>query len=101
MNPGAQNYWYTADRGFWRPYPHFTMELRFDYPVENVFVNQYIVIENEKLTVYRIWNHNYTPETLKPVLQKAGFTVVKMWNDLSGTPYSPGGEWLAIAARKR
>jgi SAM-dependent methyltransferase len=98
---GSQNNWYLADGGFWRPGRHLTLELRFDYPEENIFVNQYIVIDEEKLTVYRIWNHNYTPETIKPVLQKAGFRIVHTWNSLDGTPYKPGSEWLAVAARKR
>lgn len=101
QNPGAQNNWNMADSGFWRPGRHMTVELRFDYPEENVFVNQYIVIDEDRLTVYRIWNHNYTPDTLRPVLEKAGFRIEKTWNDLAGTPYRAGGEWFAVAARKR
>jgi cyclopropane fatty-acyl-phospholipid synthase-like methyltransferase len=95
-----QYHWYTADNGFWRPGQHLTMELRFDYPDDNVFVNQYIVIDEEKISVYRIWNHNYTPDTIKPVLEKAGFRIVDKWNSLAGTPYKTGGEWLAVAAMK-
>ena len=101
QNPGPQNRWYLADGGFWRPGRHLTLDMRLDYPQDDVFLNQYIVIDEEKLTVYRIWNHNYTPESLRPVLEKAGFRMEKTWNDLSGTPYRAGGEWLAVAARKR
>jgi SAM-dependent methyltransferase len=101
QNPGAQNNWYMAYGGFWRPGLHLMLELRFDYPAENVFVNQYLVMDEEKMTVYRIWNHNYTIDTLKPALEKAGFRIEHVWNDLSGTPYKAGGEWLAVAARKR
>jgi len=101
MSPGQQNNWYLADGGFWRPLRHLAMELRFDYPEANVFVNQFIVIDDAGLTVYRIWNHNYTPETLKPVLEKAGFSIEHTWNSLDGTPYKKGSEWLALAARKR
>jgi SAM-dependent methyltransferase len=100
MSQGQQNRWYLADGGFWRPGRHLTLELRFDYPEADVFVNQFIVIDEEKLTVYRIWNHNYTPETIKPVLEKAGFHIEHKWNGLDGTPYKAGGEWLAIAARR-
>lgn len=94
-------HWYIADGGFWRPSRHLTLEMRYDYPEENIFVDQYIVMDEDKLTVYRIWNHNYTPDTLKPVLEKAGFRIEYTWNDLIGTPYKEGGEWLAIVARKR
>jgi len=101
MAPGQQNRWYLANGGFWRPGLHLTMELRFDYPEANVFVNQFIVIDEADLTVYRIWNHNYTPETIKPALEKAGFRIENTWNGLDGAPYKADGEWLAIAARKK
>jgi len=98
--PGSQNVWYLADGGFWRPGRHLTLELRFDYPENDVFVNQYIVVDEEKTSVYRIWNHNYTTETLSPVLEKAGFRIMNTWNNLAGTPYKAGDEWLAVAAMK-
>ncbi len=96
-----QNHWYIEDSGFWRPGHHLMMEMRFNYPEENVFVDQYIVIDEEKLTVYRVWNHDYTPESIKPVLEKAGFNVMHAWNDLTGTPYKAGGNWIALVAGKR
>ncbi len=95
------NRWYIADVGFWRPGRHLTMDMRFYYPEDNVYVDQHIIMDEEKITVYRIWNHMYTPDTLKPVLEKAGFNIMHVWNDLIGTPYKEGGEWLAIVARKR
>ncbi len=101
MSPGPHNQWYITDGGFWRPGRHLTLEMQYDYPEENVSVSQYIVMDEKKTSVYRIWNHNYTPESLRPVLEKAGFRIVHTWNDLTGTPYQEGGEWLAIAARKR
>lgn len=101
LPPAPQNNWYFARRGFWRPVPHLTMEYRYDYPENDIFCNQYTVLDEEKTVVYRVWNHNYTPDTIKPVLEKAGFRVEHIWNDLAGTPYQTGGEWLAVAARKR
>jgi SAM-dependent methyltransferase len=98
--PAPQNNWYFARSGFWRPGPHLTMEYRHDYPENDVFCNQYIVVDEEKMTVYRIWNHNYTPETLRPVLEKAGFRLEYTWNSLDGAPFEAGGEWLAVAARR-
>lgn len=101
LPPAPQNNWHLSDGGFWRPGRHLTLEYRFDYPEENVYVNQYVVIDEDDFTVYRIWNHFYTPDTIKPALEKAGFTLEHTWNDLSGTPYREGGEWLAVAAGKR
>lgn len=101
LGPCPQYHWHILDRGFWRPGRHLTMEMRFDYLENNIILFQTIVLDEDKMTVYRIWNHNYTPETLKPALEKAGFQIENIWNNLDGTPYKAGGEGLAVAARKR
>jgi len=93
--------WYIADGGFWRPDRHLVLEQAFNYPEENVRVDQYIVVDNKNITVYRTWIHDYTLKSIKPVLEKAGFHLEHAWNDLAGTPYKAGGEWIAIAAGKR
>ena len=100
MPASPQNNWYFARSGFWRPIPHLTMEYRFDYPENNVFCNQYIVVDEKKMALYRVWNHNYTPDTITPALEKTGFRVTNFWNNLSGELYQAGGEWLAVAAEK-
>jgi SAM-dependent methyltransferase len=96
-----QNHWYIADGGFWRPGRHLSLEQHFDYPEDNVRVDQYIVVDEKNITVYRTWIHNYTLQTIKPVLEKAGFKIVQTWNSLAGTPYQEGGEWIAVVASKR
>ena len=96
-----QNRWYAAESGFWRPGRHLVLEQSFDYPEDNVRVDQYIVVEDNNITVYRTWLHDYTLSSIKPVLKKAGFEIVNIWNDLTGTPYKKGGDWIAIVARKR
>ncbi len=100
-NTTLQNPWYISDAGFWRPGRHLTLEQHFNYLEDNVHVEQYIVVDDKGITVYRTWIHDYTLESLTPVLEKAGFHIEHTWNDLAGNPYKKGGEWLAIAAKKR
>ncbi len=95
------NTWRIMEGGFWRPDKHLVLEQLFHYPENQVRLFQYIILHGNGATIYRIWTHDYTLETIKPVLEKAGFQIVRSWNDLTGTPYQAGGEWLAIAARKR
>lgn len=96
-----QNIWYIMNSGFWRSDKHLVLEQYFFYPENQVHLDQYIILHNTGISVYRIWNHDYTLNTIKPVLEKAGFQITHVWNDLSGTPHQEDGEWLAIAARKR
>jgi SAM-dependent methyltransferase len=95
-----ENGWYIADGAFWRAGRHLVLEQSFTYPEASAHVDQYIVIDEQGVTVYRTWVRHYTLKALRPVLEKAGFNIVSVWNDLAGTPYKDGGNWLAIVARK-
>lgn len=100
MKEGAGNRWHVFEGGLWRPGKHIILEDGYDYPEEDAWLDQYIVIDEKGATVYRDWFHDYSLETIKPVVEKAGFSIVQIWNDFTGTPYSNGGDWIALIARK-
>jgi SAM-dependent methyltransferase len=98
---GNRNGWRLVESGFWKPGPHLLLEDGFDYPAQSIWLDQAVVIEeNGKLSVYRNWFQDYTPETITAELQTGGFTVESLWGDLTGTPYSEGSEWIGLVARK-
>ncbi len=93
--------WYAAESGFWKPGNHLVLERQFDYPDEDVVVDQYIVIEEDgTFSVYRNWFQNYTLESLLPILEHQGFVVRDTWSDLTGTTYTPYSEWIGLAVQK-
>jgi SAM-dependent methyltransferase len=98
---GLKKLWYVSEGGFWRPGKHLVLEEGFDYPETNVWLDQYIVIDERDCKVYRNWFHDYSRETISRVLQLAGFEVRHAWNDLTGTVFSEEGEWVALAVVKR
>lgn len=96
----AENHWYAAENGFWRESPHLVLEQHFRYP-SDIALDQYIVIEEPgKITVYRNWFQDYTPETITRELEANGFKVESLWGDLTGSPYRAEGEWIGVAARR-
>ena len=96
---GLQNRWYAAGQGFWKPGPHLVLEKGFAYP-DNLFLDQYIVIEADgKISVYRNWFQDFTPDTIRAELAAGGFEIEGLWGDLTGAPYTPDSEWIGIAAR--
>ena len=97
---GAGNRWYLFDGGFWRPDKHLFLEEGYDYPEENVWLDQYIIIDETGVTVYRNWFRDYSLKTIRNVLENAGFSIIQVWNDLDGTPYDEDGDWLAVVAKK-
>jgi len=96
-----ENHWDIGDGGFWRPGKHLVLEQSFTYPEQAVCVRQNIVVEEDgKITVYRNWFHDYTLQTITPVLEKAGFKIEHVWNDLTGIPFKEGGDWFALSVKK-
>lgn len=100
MKEGARNHWHYFEGGLWRPGKHMILEEGYDYPEDEVWLDQYIVIDENGLTVYRDWYHDYSLETILDFLESTGFSIVQIWNDLTGTPYKEGGDWIAVVARK-
>lgn len=99
---GLRNRWYISNGGFWRPGKHLVLEQGFDYPKHDVWLDQYIVVDdNANVTIYRNWFHDYTLSSITPVLEKAGFQILHVWNDLTGTSYQEGGDWIAVVGRKK
>ena len=96
---GLKNGWYAAKSGFWKPGPHLVLEQGFAYP-EDLFLDQYIVIEESgKVSVYRNWFQDYTPERIRQELESQGFGIQSLWNDLCGTPLQADPEWIGVIAR--
>ena len=95
-----KNIWYFGDGGFWRPGRHLVLEQAVDYPEHDVWLDQNIVIDENNISGYRNWFHDYTLPAIDSVLLKAGFQTIQAWNDLTGTAYKEGGDWIAIAAKR-
>jgi SAM-dependent methyltransferase len=90
--------WEGLTGGLWRPGPHLVLTQRHDFD-GHISCEQYVVYDEDGPTTYRMWFHDYTPETLRPVLEKAGFSVEHMWGSLAADPYMSESPWLAIVAR--
>lgn len=98
---GVQKGWYVSDGGFWRPGRHLVLEQGWDYPDIDVWLDQFIVVDDDGAAVYRNWFHDYDLGTIEAVLENAGFEAAHVWNDLAGEKYCEGGDWIAIGAKVR
>jgi len=97
---GSRNHWYAAQTGFWKPGPHLVLEEGFDYPEESIFLDQAIVVEaNGHISVYRNWFQDYSQDTITAELERGGFAVRSVWNDLLGTPFPPDTEWIGLVTQ--
>ncbi|WP_160691127.1 methyltransferase domain-containing protein [Clostridium sp. C2-6-12] len=98
-NCSLKKNWYISEEGFWRGKAHIVLEEGFQYE-NNIWLDQYIVGDDEGIQVYRNWFHDYTAETISEIVQKSGFTIVDMVT-LAGNPLKTESEWILIIAEKR
>lgn len=99
---GLANGWSVERDGFWRPGLCLVLTKGFDYPDESIYLDQYIVIEPDgRMSVYRNWFQDYSPEAITAEVQAGGYSVAGLWGDLAGTPYEETSDWIGIVARKR
>jgi SAM-dependent methyltransferase len=85
--------------GFWRPGPHLVLERRLAYP-DGVFLTEHAVLdEHGEATVYRIWERRFSRDSIERLLADTGFEVEHVAADLTGAPWQPGSETLAVVAR--
>jgi len=93
--------WAVKQSGFWRPDPHLVLSETFDFPEASSWVRQYVVVEQSgAATVYRTWDRGYNPDTLRPVLERAGFQLIDCYQDLTGKPFTADSTTLAAVARR-
>lgn len=101
QHSGLKNRWYAVESGFWKPGPHLVLEQGFAYPEQAIYLDQYIVTEADgKISVYRNWFQDYTPETIRSELEANGFAVDSLRGDLTGSLYEPTADWIGIIASK-
>jgi hypothetical protein len=99
---GNKNSWRALETGFWKPGLHLLLEEGFDYPEQSIWLDQYTVIEADgKISVYRNWFQDYTPETITNELAQKGFAVDGIWGDLTGQPYTSASEWIGLITHKK
>ncbi len=98
---GIKNNWHALESGFCKPGPHLLLEDGFEYPEQSIWLDQFVVIEADgKVSVYRNWFQDYTPETITEELSQGGFSVESLWRDLTGQPYTPESPWIGLITRK-
>ena len=91
--------WYVSNCDFWREDRHIVLEDGFEYD-DDIWLDQYIVIDDENVTVYRNWFHDYTMESIKKVVLNSGFSNLKLIGSLTGEEIIDNEEWITVIARK-
>lgn len=91
--------WSISEKGFWRKDSHLVLEEEYEYE-NDIWLEQYIVIDESDVTIYRNWFHEYNKESIENVLLKAGFSEVQVIENLYEREKKDNTDWLTVIASK-
>ncbi len=79
--------------GFWCERPHICLESVYQYDDEDATeLRQCIVLTDEAVRCYNIWDHFFTKDKLLSEVQTAGFSCFEFYGDVAGKKFSDEGE---------
>ncbi len=86
--------------GFWKEDPHICLNAFYRYDKEHTILNQSVILTDQAVSCYNIWEHLFTREELVSDLLRAGFNQVDLYSDIAGKPYHKDSNILCAIARK-
>jgi SAM-dependent methyltransferase len=96
MRKGESRSWYYCEEGgFLSEKPHISLDSVYQYDDEDkTELRQSIVITEETVNCYNIWDHFFTKEALLSETQPTGFKAVEFYGDIAGKEFSETGETI-------
>jgi len=95
-----KNWSYSNNGGFWCEKPHVLLESFYRYE-NNTVLNQSIVLKDDEIKCYNIWEHMFTCDDILSELKAAGNWNVELYSNVMGEKYSDDSKVLCAVARKR
>lgn len=93
--------WDCNEYGLFCSEPHLLLQETFIYPEEQTYLRQFITATADgTMQLYRLWGHCYEASEIEQMLREAGFSEIKLFDDITGKPYTGAGETLAVVAVK-
>ncbi|WP_034439953.1 class I SAM-dependent methyltransferase [Clostridium ihumii] len=86
---------YCSEGGFFSEKQYICLESVYQYDDEdNTELRQAIVITEETVNCYNIWDHFFTKEVLLSEIQNIGFNSFEFYGDIAGKEFSDTGETI-------
>ena len=86
--------------GFWCADSHICLEASYLYENNTVAVNQCVVVKDDGIKEYLIWDTAYSVQKLTDEVSPFGFKVKGIFNDVSGAPYTGEAETLCFVLER-
>lgn len=94
-----QNWIRRHDGGMWSPKAHieFIQNIKYD---DYIALEQTTIMTKERVETHYRWFQFFTKQMIINELEKAGFTILTVYNDVAGSDYTDGNETMALLVKK-
>jgi len=92
--------WDHHDSCFMCGVPHICIKSHYRYDECNTFCDQYIIVKEDFVDCFNIWEHVFTAYEITRDLSSAGFTELNLFSHCDGTEYSSDSEIICVVAKK-
>lgn len=86
--------------GFWNARPHICLEAAYLYRDNTVAVDQTVILTEDGMAEYLIWDTVYTRESLLEEVLPAGFQVRDVFGDVCGAALTDRSETICLIVEK-
>lgn len=92
-----QTYWsYHENGGFWSNKPHLCLEAEYYYENNTVKADKTVVITENSIREYLIWDTVFNKDTLLKEVTPFGFQMHSIYDDVCGSPYTGKADTLCL-----
>lgn len=92
--------WYYSENDFWSDESHVCLESFYRYDDQSTILKQTVIITEENVECYNIWDHIFSKEELASDMRNAGFATVDFYGNVAGDTYQPDGSEMCVVAVK-
>lgn len=91
---------YYDSGGFWDEKSHCCLNSFYRYDEDHTFLNQTIVVNDNSIHCYNIWEHCFTENMLIDEIMNAGFSQMELYGDVAGKAFNKDGTIICAVVTK-
>ena len=92
---------YHENGGFWNDQPHLCLEAEYYYGNNTVKVNKTVVITENSIREYLIWDTAFTKQALLSEVAPFGFRMHSIYDDVCGSPYTGEADTICLVLERK
>jgi 2-polyprenyl-3-methyl-5-hydroxy-6-metoxy-1,4-benzoquinol methylase len=85
---------------FWSPKKYYGFINTFKYKEQKIVLDKYTIVEEDRNRIVYNWLQHFSSDSLKKELEKCKFIVQNLYSDVSGSPYNPQSDEMAVVLIK-